>query len=103
MDREFSDELTGLMPVVPHGITGVNCSGYVVAVVEESDVELRCNKCGGVVGVVQVAVMEGLLGLNCATATCPLCGKENTFPGSSDMSTYTCDACGQVVEIEGGE
>ena len=103
MDREFSDELTGLMPVVPHGITGVGCSGYVVAVVEESDVELRCNECGAVVGVVQLGIMEGLLGLGCATTTCPHCGRENTFPGSSDVSTYTCDGCGMAVEIEGGE
>jgi hypothetical protein len=102
VDREFSDELTGLMPVVPHGITGVDCSGYVVAVVEESDVELRCNECGAVVGVVQVGIMEGLLGLDCATTTCPHCGKENTFPGSSDVSTYTCEGCGKAVEIEGG-
>jgi hypothetical protein len=102
VDREFSDELTGLMPVVPHGITGVDCSGYVVAVVEESDVELRCNKCGAVVGVVQVGIMEGLLGLDCATTTCPHCGKENTFPGSRDVSTYTCEGCGKAVEPEGG-
>ncbi len=103
MDREFSDELTGLMPVVPHGITGVNCSGYVVAEVENNNVELRCNKCGGVVGVVQVGVMEGLLGLDCASTTCPHCGRENTFPGSSDVSTYTCEGCGKAVEIEGSK
>jgi hypothetical protein len=103
VDREFSEELTGLMPVVPHGITGVNCSGYVVAEVEQSDVELRCNKCGAVVGVVQVGIMEGLLGLDCATTTCPHCGKENTLLGSSNVSTYMCDGCGKIVEIEGGE
>ena len=103
MDREFSDELTGLMPVVPHGITGVDCSGCVVAVVEESDVELRCDKCGAVVGVVQVGIMEGLLGLDCATAECPHCGKLNTFPGASEVSTYTCDGCGKVIENESGE
>jgi len=70
MDHEFSDELTGLMPVVPHGISGVDCSGCIVAVVENTDVELRCNECGSVVGVVQVNIMEGLLGLDCANATC---------------------------------
>jgi phage FluMu protein Com len=103
VDREFSDELTGLMPVVRHGIAGVDCSGVVVAAVENSDVELRCNKCGAVVGVVQVGIMEGLLGLDCATAECPHCGKLNTFPGSSEVSTYICDGCGKAVEIEGGE
>jgi transposase-like protein len=46
--------------------------------------------------------MEGLLGLDCATITCPHCGRENTFPGSSDVPTYTCQGCGKAVEIEGG-
>jgi hypothetical protein len=101
VDREFSDELTSLMPVVPHGIAGVDCSGVVVAVVEESNVELCCNKCGAVVGVIQVGIMEGLLGLDCATATCPHCGKENTFPGSSDVSTFVCDRCGNTVKLAG--
>ena len=96
VDREFSDELTDLMPVVPHAIAGVNCSGYVVAVVEDSNVELRCNKCGGVVGVIQVGIMEGLLGLDCAETTCPHCGKLNTFPGSSEVSPYVCDGCGKA-------
>ena len=54
MDQEFSDELTGLMPVVPHGISGVDCSGRIIAAVEGNDVELRCNECGAVVGVVQI-------------------------------------------------
>jgi hypothetical protein len=81
VDREFSDELTSLMPAVPHGIAGVDCSGVVVAVVEDSDVELRCDKCDAVVGVVQVGIMEGLLGLDCSTAACPHCGKVNTFRG----------------------
>jgi phage FluMu protein Com len=102
VDRDFSEELTSLMPVVPHGIAGVNCSGVVVAAVEDSDVELRCSKCGAVLGVVQVGIMEGLLGLDCATAECPHCGKLNTFPGSSEVSTYTCDGCGKVIEIEEG-
>ena len=65
MDREFSDELTRLMPYVCHGMAGGNCSGRVVAVVEEHTVELRCENCGAVVGVVQVGIMEGLLGLDC--------------------------------------
>ena len=71
MDREFSDELTGLMPKIRHGITGVDCSGRVVAVVEENSVELRCDTCGAVAGVVQVGIMEALLGLECPEATCP--------------------------------
>jgi hypothetical protein len=71
VDQEFSDELTGLTPCVLHGITGVDCSGRSVAVVEDSTVELRCNKCGAVVGVVQVGIMEGLLGLDCTGSDLP--------------------------------
>ena len=38
------------------------------------------------VGVVQVDILKGLLELDCAEATCPRCGKVNTFPGFSEMS-----------------
>ncbi len=65
VDLEFSDELTGLMPAVQHAFGGVDCGGSIVAIVESGTVELRCNTCGAVVGVVQVGIMEGLLGLDC--------------------------------------
>jgi hypothetical protein len=45
---------TGLMPVVAHGLGGIDCAGCIVAVVEGATVELHCNVCGGVVGVVLV-------------------------------------------------
>jgi len=104
VDRELSDDLTSLLPLVPHGtVNGVDCCGCIVAVVEGTNVELRCNECGAVVGVVQIDILRGLLGLRCATATCPHCGKLNTFPGFNQVSTYVCDDCGKPVEIEGGE
>lgn len=53
------------MPYVCHGMSGANCSGRVVAIVEAQSVELRCEQCGAAVGVVQVGIMEGLLGLAC--------------------------------------
>jgi hypothetical protein len=93
MDREFSDEITSLMPTVPHGIADVDCSGRIVAVVEDRHVELRCEKCGGVVGVVQVGIMEGLLGLDCTEETCPYCGKENTFAMDPEVSNRVCMEC----------
>jgi hypothetical protein len=62
---EFRYELTSLMPVVPHGLSGVDCAGCIVAVVEGGTVGLHCKLCGAVVGVVQVGIMEGLLGLDC--------------------------------------
>ena len=102
MDREFSDELTGLMPVGPQGIRGVDCSGRIIAAVEDNNVELRCDECGAVVGVVQINIMEGLLGLDCAEATCPHCGKVNTFSNFSEISTFVCDQCGNTVELAGG-
>jgi hypothetical protein len=97
MDREFSDELTGLMPFVLHGITGVDCTGRVVAVVEDTTVELCCDKCSAVLGVVQVGIMEGLLGLDVAETACPYCGKVNMFPGSDEVAAYVCEHCGKSV------
>ena len=100
MDREFSDELTGLMPVVPRGISGVDCSGCIIAIVEGCSVELRCNRCGATVGVVHLNIMEGLFGLDCADATCPHCGKVNTFSGFTEMAAYTCGHCGKTIETD---
>ena len=53
-------------------------------------------------GVVQISIMEGLLGLDCAEATCPHCGKFNSFSSFSEISTYVCDQCGNTVELAGG-
>jgi hypothetical protein len=69
VDREFSEELTGLMPVVSHRSGGVDCGGSIVAIVESGSVELRCDRCGAAVGVVQVGIMEGLLGLDSEDAS----------------------------------
>jgi hypothetical protein len=60
MDRERSDALTGRMPIVSHeDIPGVDCCGCIIAAVEGSNVELRCNECGAVVGVVQMDGRRG--------------------------------------------
>jgi hypothetical protein len=66
MDRdEDSNELTALMPSVAHeAVTGIHCCGCIVAVVEDSTVELRCNECGAVMGVVQIDILCGLIGLD---------------------------------------
>jgi hypothetical protein len=103
VDQEFSDELTGLMPVVRHAIAGVGCGGRIVAVVEDGTVELRCTLCGAVVGVVQAGIMKGLLGLDCAEATCPHCGKENTFATIEKLLTYVCGHCGAPMDAEGSD
>src|SRR5262245_39378599 len=102
MDRDLSDALTARMPIVPHEtITGDDCCGCIIAAVGGSSVELRCNECGVVVGVVQIDILRGLLGLDCARAKCPHCGRENFSPGFSAMSAYTCDGCGRGVDVEG--
>jgi hypothetical protein len=70
--RDLSDDLTGQMPIVPHrAIPGVDCWGCIVAAVEGNSVELRCNECGAVLGVVQADILRALLGLESAEATCP--------------------------------
>ena len=46
IDSHASDELAGMMPIVAHESAGVDCCGCMIAAVEGSNVELRCNKCG---------------------------------------------------------
>jgi hypothetical protein len=104
VDRELSDELNGLMPVVAHRLGGVDCDGSIIAVVESGSVELRCNECGAVVGVVQVGIMEGLLGLDCADATCLHCGELSTSSGFDELLLlFVCQHCGMPVESAGSE
>ena len=38
---------------------------------------------------------------DCATATCPHCGYENTFAGFHRMLVYTCRGCGKAVTPQG--
>ena len=65
MDRDISHDLTSRMPIVPHSTAaGVDCCGCIIATVDGANVELRCNECGAVVGVVQVDILKGLLGLS---------------------------------------
>ena len=39
--------------------------------------------------------------MDAAKPTCPHCGKPNTFPGFSEMMTYTCQGCGKAVDVKG--
>lgn len=85
------------MPIVPHSTAGGRFCGCIVAALDGSNVELRCNECGAVLGVVHIDILKGLLGLEAATATCPQCGKENTFPGFMEVSAFVCVECGKAV------
>ena len=63
MDSNRSAQLTGRMPIVAHEtIASVDCCGCIVAALEDTNVELKCDECGDVVGVVQIDVLRGLLG-----------------------------------------
>lgn len=53
------------MPIVPHETAGVDCCGCIVAAVDRTNVEFRCNECGAVVGVIQLDILKGLIGLEC--------------------------------------
>jgi hypothetical protein len=97
MGDDLSHDLTSRMPIVPHETAGVECCGCIIAAVDGSNVELRCDECGAVVGVIQVDILKGLLRLECATTTCPHCGKVNTFPGFTKVSAYVCAECGEAV------
>jgi len=50
-------------PIIPHESAGADCCGCIVPVVKGRDVELRCNECGVVVGVVQVDILRDLMGM----------------------------------------
>jgi hypothetical protein len=100
VDQEFSEEITDLMPLVRYSLAGVDCEGRIVAVTDGGTVELRCNICGGSVGVVQAGIMEGLLCLGCDEAVCPHCGNENTFATIERQLAYVCAHCGQAVDAE---
>ena len=59
MDGDPNHELTSRMPIVPHETGGVECCGCIIAAVDGTNVELRCNECEAVVGVVQVDILKG--------------------------------------------
>jgi hypothetical protein len=44
------------MPIVAHEEAAVDCCGCIVADVDGSNVELRCNEFGAVVGVIQIDI-----------------------------------------------
>lgn len=57
------DSLVNAFPIIPHERTGVDCCGCIVPVVQGRDVELRCNECGAVLGVIQIDILTDLVGM----------------------------------------
>ena len=66
----------------------VDCSGCIIADIEEETVKLACNERGAVVGAVDLATFTQLFGLEFAKATCPHCGEINASPGFTDVEVY---------------
>jgi hypothetical protein len=71
MDRELSDDLNG-----------------------------QCLLCGAVVGVVLLDILEALLGLECALATCPHCGRLNTFPGFAELTASSATSAAKRLRSQ---
>jgi hypothetical protein len=64
MDCDASDKITCRMPIISHeSVPGIDCCGRIIAAVEGSNIELRCNECGSAVGVLQIDVPRELLAL----------------------------------------
>ena len=69
-----------------------------------ADVELTCNECGAVIGIVPVAEAEATLlrmamdgGL--CTQVCPHCGETNVLLGFTSVEAFTCRYCGTGVIV----
>jgi hypothetical protein len=60
---DLMDDLPNRFPIQAHESTGVDCGGCIVPVLQGNDVELRCNECGAVVGVLQIAILDDLVSM----------------------------------------
>jgi hypothetical protein len=94
MDRDRSEGTHRPVPIASHEAAGVECCGCIVAAVEGDNVELRCNECGSVVGVIQIETLPELLGLEGVAGTCPHSDHVNGFQGFRELKAYVCSACG---------
>jgi hypothetical protein len=57
------DDLPSRFPFIPHESAGADCSGFIVPVIKGNYVELRCNECGAVVGVVLIEILRNLISM----------------------------------------
>ena len=55
-------DLTERLPIIPHESAGLDCCCYILAETRGVDTELKCNKCGATVGVINT-ILEDLLSL----------------------------------------
>jgi hypothetical protein len=57
------DDLRNQFPIIPHESAGVDCCGCIVPIIQGKDVELRCNECRAVVGVVRIEILRDLISM----------------------------------------
>jgi hypothetical protein len=57
------DDLPNRFPFIPHESAGVDCCGCILPVIKNNYVELRCNECGAVVGVVLIEILRDLISM----------------------------------------
>lgn len=76
------------------------CDGCIVGQFRGEDIELRCNECSAVLGVIRTEIRRALLGLDSVCEVCPYCGRENVFPGFDEMKIYICQGCERAVKVE---
>ena len=96
----MGDEET--VPEYPEYILAIPSARTSFPVFRGDDVDLTCNECGTVVGVVcpedvRRTQDEMQLSLDVAPEQCPHCGAVNLFPGFATMMAYTCRQCGEAV------
>jgi hypothetical protein len=91
--------------IVPHGLaTGADCDGFLIVVEHGTTAEIKCDCCGSVVDTVPIdradsRLME-LAFVEISSARCPHCGATNVFRGYTVIEAFTCQECGESVDVE---
>jgi hypothetical protein len=63
MNRQDGQSLADRFPIIPHDQSGECCGCIVPVEANMQTIELRCNECGAVVGVLNRGVLEDLVWL----------------------------------------
>ena len=63
MTGQDGPNLSDRFPIIPHDHSGECCGCIIPVDLDKATVELRCNECGQVAGVIDRAVLEDLVRL----------------------------------------
>ena len=95
-------------PIVPHRSADktTECDGCIV--VDPADkpykAKVYCSTCDVLYATVPwlevSSVLVKLMGATVASDRCPHCGALHTFPGFDQMLAYTCEECGEPVQMK---